>query len=73
MSREKRITASKKQVNEGIVKINSKAPVCSDAEYQLSRVNFFKLLVVEEKLDDISERMKLIETALGLIAQGKSA
>ncbi len=70
MGQSARIKNSEEEVQKGIKEMNvGKGTVDS---YMMSRINFFKLRIVDKKLDDISERLKLIETALGLIAQGKS-
>jgi hypothetical protein len=64
MSRKSRIEEAKKEVSSSIEKLEKEGT----SPYTMSRVNYYRSIILEEKLDDISERLQLIETALGLIA-----
>lgn len=73
MSRTAKIEALKKQMLETDKRTREAAGVghASSASYYGAHLGYYQALINEIKLDDISERLQLIETALGLISQGK--
>lgn len=70
MSRQKRIKESADKLREIIEDIakDEESITNSQLSAKMSFVLFHYNRIIEEKLDDISDRMNLIETALGLIA-----
>lgn len=75
MGREKRISELRTVIKSNFDKAVEHAEVGTAAglaagAYVLTYANMQLNEVLEEKLDDLSERMKLIEAALGVIANG---
>jgi len=69
MGRRQQIEENKKEIELAVKKINeNNAKGLPGNAYSMARVNYFQNEIIVNMLEDISDRLKLVETALGLIA-----
>ena len=72
MGRRQQIEESKKEIESAVKKINeNNSKGLPGNAYSMSRVNFFQNEIIITMMEDLSERLQLVETALGLIASGQ--
>jgi hypothetical protein len=70
MGRQKLINDLKVAIKDNLQRAEEHSSA-ANAAYLVAYASFQMGLVIEQKIDDISDRLQLVETALGLIASGQ--